>query len=395
VSAPGAGPPELARLAAFGEPGGPALDEALRAFAYLRSTPHERGAIDCLLARDARSPLPDALVVALASALLDRGQPADAQRVLARATSPTALMMSADLAAEAGDRSRAVALVERVLLHDIDWPGARERFARWADAPRTSPQPHGAWETVVAGPPEAPFELLREIGRGGAATVYEATDRVLGRRVALKMYHQPDRDRAQLGHEARVAVLLSGPGIVRIFDVDPRQGWIALEWAPLGALGTLIRLRRLEVLLPLQRWAIPLAAALARVHAAGWVHHDVKPANVALRSPETPILTDFGIARRIGEPSPPGSAGYVSPERLAGRASDPRDDVYGFGRILEDALEACASEGQPGHPRSGPRESGVSLGHWRSLATSCTGPDEKRPKSGEDLLARAAGGLDH
>ena len=89
---------------------------------------------------------------------------------------------------------------------------------------------------------------------------------------------------------------------------------------------------------PIERWALPLAEALARTHARGWVHNDVKPANVLLGAPDRPLLADFGTARRAGEPSLPGSLGYVSPERLAGRASDPRDDVFGFGRVLEDAL---------------------------------------------------------
>src|SRR6202011_4352088 len=99
------------------------------------------------------------------------------------------------------------------------------------------------------------------------------------RRVALKMYHRPDRDRAQLLHEARVAVILSGPGIVRVFDVDPRQGWLALEWASLGALRSLLQTGKAAGLLPIARWALPLAQVIARVHAAGWVHQDIKPAN--------------------------------------------------------------------------------------------------------------------
>jgi hypothetical protein len=376
--------PDIERLAALGEFGGPAPDEALRIFARLRNTPHERHAIDVLLAADARTSLPDAVLLALASTLLDRGDRPNALRVLARATSPGGLMLSADLAWESGDRANAVALVEQVLLRDFDWPGARERHERWTGARGLAPMPlEGAWDKVVARRLESPFELLREVGRGGTAAVYEATDRALGRRVALKVYHRPDRDRAQLLHETRVAVSLSGPGIVRIFDVDPQQGWLALEWATLGVLETLIRTRRVELLAPLRRWAIPLAAALARVHAAGWVHHDVKPANVPLRATDGPILSDFGIARRIGEPSPPGSAGYVSPERLAGRASDPRDDAYGYGRVLQDALEACTAAGHPDD---------VSLGRWRSLAATCTGHDAGRPKDGAALLARATGG---
>jgi hypothetical protein len=343
------------------------VEEALRLFAAVRMTPEEGRAIDLLLARDTRMALPEPLLVAVASALVDRGEQASAARTLARATSNPALVLRADVLANAGDHAAAIALVERVLLRDIDWPGARERHARWLQGlglrPATKAVDTTA-ATLMTSAPEAPFRLMREVGRGGAGAVFEAKDRDLGRTVALKIYHRPDRDRAQLLHEARVAVALGGDGIVRVFDVDPEHGWLAMEWAALGAL----RARLHE---PIDGWVRGLARALARVHAAGWVHHDVKPANLLLRSPEESLLSDFGTARRTGEPSPPGSLGFVSPERLSGRASDPRDDVYGFGRILEEAADA------------GP----VDL-LWRDLAAVCSGPDEGRPRDGADLVAR-------
>ncbi|HZU85170.1 MAG TPA: serine/threonine-protein kinase [Polyangiaceae bacterium] len=380
--------PELERLAAQGAPGGPGLAETLDLLARLRATADEARALDLLLSRDAEARLPEPLLAAVASALVDRGELATAARVLSRATSNAALMMRAELlaagvpsAGDAGAGSRdlatAVALVERVLLRDIDWPGARERHARWRDELGSAGPPRGARpdvsETLVVDRPDAPYELVRELARGGAGAVYEARDRELGRAVALKVYHRPDRDRAQLLHEARVAVALAGPGVVRVFDVDPGQGWLALEWAALGALRERIRARDVGLLSPLSRWAVPLARTLGRIHAAGWVHLDVKPGNVLL-SAGGPVLADFGTARRVGEPSPPGSLGYVSPERLAGRPADPRDDVYGFGRLLEDALDALDAAG----------------GGWRDLAALCTGEAAGRPVSGADLVARAA-----
>ena len=356
------------------------LDEALRLFAHLRSMPGEGNAIEQLLRRDARTPLAEPLLVAVATALLDRGEQDAALRALTRASSNEALLLRADVLSRLGDASAAVALVERILLRDIDWPGARERHARGLSALglRAAPRaPDASAATMMTSAPDAPFALLREIARGGAGVVYEAEDRELGRRVALKVYHRPDRDRAQLLHEARVAVSLSGPGLVRVFDLDPERGWLALEWAPLGALRG--RLRE-----PIEPWARRLAEALARVHAAGWVHHDVKPANVLFRSADDPLLSDFGTARRIGEPSPPGSLGFVSPERLAGRASDPRDDVYGFGRIPEEALDSPRASGRT------PEASDAAS--WRALATACTGPDDGRPADAGALAARMARG---
>jgi serine/threonine-protein kinase len=228
--------------------------------------------------------------------------------------------------------------------------------------------------TIVPTETPAPYHLVREVARGGAGAVYEAEDRLLGRRVALKVYHHPERDRAQLLHETQVAVSLRGPGVVGVLDVDPDHGWIALEWSKLGTLRAMVRAGEVQSLMPLERWARPLAEALARVHAAGWVHHDLKPANVLFAALDAPMLGDFGIARRAGEPSPHGSLGYVSPERMGGRPSDPRDDVWAFGRVLEDVLDVLPDSAE--------------TRRWRTMAAACTGPDADRPVDARALVTR-------
>ncbi len=377
----------LARLRAVGAKEGPRADEATALFRALRATPDESRAIDAIRAALAArgDAVPEALRVAAAAALADRDERDAALAMLepsrAPLRSPEGRLLAADLRADAGDVAGALAMVERVLLVDLDYPGARERHRRWrAQLGASSREPPPAARaaanaaTVVTRQPDAPFVLLREVARGGAGAVYEAEDRELGRRVALKIYHHADRDRPQLLHEARVAAKLAGPGVIRVLDVDPDHGWLALEWAPLGSLRQRLRGAEVASLLPIERWALPLAEALARVHAARWVHHDVKPANVLLATPDRPLLADFGTARLAGEPSPPGSMGYVSPERLAGRASDPRDDVFGFGRILEDVLEAA--DDAPLRAR------------WRPIAAACTGPDDARPADARALLTR-------
>ena len=208
--------------------------------------------------------------LALASAFADRGETSEALEVLSTDPSSPALLFAADLHADRGALPAALALTERVLSRDLDHPGARERHRRWLGAlglsrdPTRSPR--GDDHTLVARNPDAPFILLREVARGGAGAVYEAEDRELGRRVALKVYHQPARDRSQLTHEARVATVLAGPGIPRVFDADPDHGWIAIEWAARGALKTALRAPAsvAELILPFDRWLLPLAETLAR-----------------------------------------------------------------------------------------------------------------------------------
>ncbi len=352
-------------------------DDSLARFQSLRSTAHEARAIEELLARDATSPLPERLAVAVARALIERGEAPSARRLLDHAASPEGLLVAADLRAETGDLPTAIALIERLLLRSFDHPGGRERHRRWRaalglDVEQRRPDPVGS--TVVTSEPDGPYVLLREVARGGAGAVYEAEDRDLLRRAALKVYHEPERDRAQLIHEARTAAALAGVGVVRVFDVDPDHGWLALEWAGMGALRDRLRARDLATLVPLERWVTPLATTLARIHAAGWVHLDVKPANVLFSAEGRPVLTDFGIARRTGEPNAPGSFGYVSPERLAGRAADPRDDVYGFGRILEDVLHMVGDA--------------TTTERFRGIVQACVAKDAARLPSAQEIMVR-------
>ena len=367
---------DIDKLTRTGLAGGPTPQEALFLFAQLRATPDEARAVEELVRTTQERRLPEELLLVLGSALVDRGELEIAARVLTGATLSSSLVLLGDLAERRGDVPTALSLIERVLLRDLDHPGARERHRRWRSllGYEIEHKAVAPGATVVTREPDAPFDLLREVGRGGAAAVYEAVDRELGRHVALKVYHQPERDRSQLAHEARVAVDLEGPAVVRVFDLDPEHGWIALEWAMHGTLREAIRSRDLGRLLPLERWALPLALALARVHSKGWVHHDVKPANVLLARTGHAILTDFGIARRAGEPSPAGSLGYLSPERMAGRVSDPRDDVYGFGRVLEDVLHVLTDE--------------ATLARFRPLALACTGADVLRPANAGALVTR-------
>jgi serine/threonine-protein kinase len=137
-----------------------------------------------------------------------------------------------------------------------------------------------------------------------------------------------------LENEARTAVQLGGHGVVRIFDVDVERGLIVMEWLPGSALKHW--LREPKELLPLERWLLPFARTLARIHAAGFVHGDLKPANVMFRTLDEPVLSDFGLARRASDTLVGGSRGYMSPERLAGATLGLAEDVYAFGRILED-----------------------------------------------------------
>jgi len=378
----------IERLSRFGFSDGPSAEQVLEILIRIRLTPEQGPALQQLLAAHQRMALPEPLLVAVASALVDRGENRAAEQALARATSSAALVLRADLLASAGETPSAALLIERVLLRDIDWPGALERHARWGPPPPINSPPvrttsAAATSALAAGRTLSPFHLIREVGRGGSAAVYEAEDPDLGRRVALKVYHRADRDRGQLQHEARVASALAGDGIVPVFDVDLERGWLAMKVAPLGALRDRLARRDESVVAHIEEWAASLARTIARVHTLGWVHNDIKPANILFCTPHRALLSDFGTARRVGDQAPAGSLGYASPERARDRkrASVAQDDVYGFGRVLEDVLAAF------------PTTDGEAVRSWRTLASTCVGPQSARPESGAILLAKIETGL--
>ncbi len=187
-----------------------------------------------------------------------------------------------------------------------------------------------------------------EIGRGGMAVVYRATDLRLHRRVAIKVlppelaFNADVRERFL--REASTAAQLTHPGIVPIYTVDEREGIVYFVMALVEGESLAARLAR-EPRLPVDQTRQILAGvadALAYAHAQGVVHRDVKPDNIMLdRGTGRTMVTDFGIARAaqgdtrltvtgvaIGTPA------YMSPEQALGeRELDGRSDIYSLGVI--------------------------------------------------------------
>jgi len=191
------------------------------------------------------------------------------------------------------------------------------------------------------------YRIVREIGRGGQATVYEAEDAKLGRRVALKVLDRSARsDEAadRLLREARAVAKLDHPNIVRIYDVTEEKGRIllAMELVEGGTLAGVLAGRMVSI-----REAIAITERVARAahhaHECGIIHRDIKPANVLVADDGTPKLTDFGLAldaedtaRLTRSGTTMGTPAYMSPEQIAGRTRElgPSTDVYSIGAAL-------------------------------------------------------------
>jgi serine/threonine-protein kinase len=194
------------------------------------------------------------------------------------------------------------------------------------------------------------YQLGWLLGVGGMARVYVASDRVLGRQVAVKVlsppYAQDPVFLERFRREARAAARLSHPNIVAVFDSgsDADQHYLVMEYVAGQSLAEL--LHRQGPLAPRRaaELAVEVCAALAAAHAQGLVHRDVKPANVLVGDDGQVKVTDFGIVKAAatatltGTGMVLGTAAYLSPEQAQGGPVDARSDLYSLGCVLYELL---------------------------------------------------------
>ncbi|MEW6511073.1 MAG: serine/threonine protein kinase [Bacteroidota bacterium] len=194
------------------------------------------------------------------------------------------------------------------------------------------------------------YELVAEIGQGGHATVYQAIQKNLDRKVALKVllpHLVNDQDYIERFHlEARAIARLRHPHIVTIYDEGSESGvhYMAMEYLDGTDLHHLIKEHgRLSVSEAIGM-ARCIAGALDYAHRYGIVHRDVKSSNIIMAKARSAVLTDFGIAQanyaslhtKVG--SVLGTPEFMSPEQAGGKAVDSRSDIYSLGVVLYHAL---------------------------------------------------------
>ncbi len=208
----------------------------------------------------------------------------------------------------------------------------------------------------------AHYRILKKLGQGGMAEVFQAQDTHLGRSVALKilpdeMAADPKRLR-RFAHEARAASALSHPNVAHIYEIGESDGvnFIAMECV----VGQTLEEKIGERPLPQQEIisiGIQIADTLAEAHTKGIVHRDLKPSNIMVTKRGQIKVLDFGLARitpaeedgafsdlsthaRTESGAVVGTIHYMSPEQAMGRKVDSRTDLFSMGVVLYEMVTA-------------------------------------------------------
>jgi serine/threonine protein kinase len=191
------------------------------------------------------------------------------------------------------------------------------------------------------------YEVTGVIGRGGMATVYKAHQISMSRTVALKVlpqqYVDDDTYIQRFKREVAIVARLEHRNIVPVYDYGEveRQPFIVMRYMPAGSVDSLLAHGPIPVdrIITILR---QIAPALDYAHTKQVLHRDLKPSNILLDDGGGAYITDFGIARILGEASGNtittqgvvGTPSYMSPEQAQGKPLDGRSDVYSLGVML-------------------------------------------------------------
>lgn len=194
------------------------------------------------------------------------------------------------------------------------------------------------------------YRLTGRIAAGGMGEVWRAEDQVLGRTVALKLLKAGLTDEEgfteRFRNEARLSATLTHGNVAQVYDFgqDEAQSYLVMEFVNGPPLSKLISARAPMSPIDTVEIIAQAAAALHAAHRNGLIHRDVKPANILIDPDGTAKLTDFGIARAVGQTAMTrtgevmGTAQYLAPEAAVGRPATPLSDVYALGVVAYEML---------------------------------------------------------
>ncbi|WP_253259563.1 protein kinase domain-containing protein [Subtercola boreus] len=255
------------------------------------------------------------------------------------------------------------------------------------------------------------YRLEQAIGQGGMATVFRARDEVLGRDVAVKLFHNSEIEAGRQEGELAVLAGLDHHALVQLHDAGldtddygRSHRYIVMALVNGSDLHQRIRTAPLSAR-HIAELGYDMAEALDYIHAHNVVHRDIKPSNILLvdygdgSTRARAKLTDFGVAladdveRMTKEGATTGTAGYLSPEQASGRPVGPATDVYSLGLVLLECftqhLEFAGSVVESAMARLS-RDPRIPEGlpeHWQQLLAAMTARDPDARPSRNELVA--------
>jgi serine/threonine-protein kinase len=243
------------------------------------------------------------------------------------------------------------------------------------------------------------YQLLRQVANGGMATIYEALDTRLDRKVAVKIMHahlaQDEAFVSRFIREAKAAAALTHPNIVAVQD----QGWnqsgipavfLVMEFIEGHTLREYLHERGRFEIKDAINYLTPILSALAAAHDLGIVHRDIKPENILISKDGRIKIADFGLARGelIGTTMTAessvilGSVSYLSPEQVQRGIADSRSDVYAAGIV---AYEMFTGE----KPFNGDSPIQIAYMHVNEEIPRLRSKRKEIPQGLDDLIASA------
>jgi serine/threonine protein kinase len=237
------------------------------------------------------------------------------------------------------------------------------------------------------------YSIVKEIATSNFSQVFLARSERLRRNIVLKVMNRGESareldDAERFQREYEIISSITHRAIAEIYDFgsQPRHLYLAMEYFPCGDLRD--RLRNPMSVDESLYYLRAIAEALRVIHVFGILHRDLKPANVMLREDNSPVLIDFGLARRSVEDASTtgvgqvlGSPYYISPEQSQGQRVDARTDLYSLGVMFYEMLT-----GQ--RPYAGRTAMAIMAQHASSPVPTLPGPTSAQQPLLDRLMAK-------
>ena len=238
------------------------------------------------------------------------------------------------------------------------------------------------------------YEIIKSIGEGGMANVYLAKDKILDRKVAIKVLRGDlsgdEKFIRRFQREALSVSNLSHPNIVEVYDVGEEEGqhYIVMEYIEGKTLKQLIQKRGALTIEEVIDIMGQITDGLAHAHEAYIIHRDIKPQNIMILDNGTIKITDFGIAMALNATqltqtnSVMGSVHYLPPEQANGKGSTVKSDIYSAGILMYELLTGSV-------PFKGDTAVEIALKHMKDKMPSIRKQNPLIPQSVENIVLRA------